>query len=555
MAIDTRVILPCWAPMDVEMQVEAGCEYSVFMELNGSKLLSLVLNYYRDIADRAEFVVVLPETAPNLESETVSGYELKTIRLAKSKSIGDTIASALGQTENIKNLIINMPDTIVRGVYESSLTDRLLVKPRADLYRWTSFERNKDGSIKVFNDRLAVKSNTTKNASIGVFAFSDIDLFRLRLNDALSLPNASLDPLFVAIEKYSEMVHLAMHEPSAWFDCGHVDTFYAALLEFQSLRYFNHLEYDHDFGLVTKRSQNTEAFRHQVRWYKQVPNEASPFLPRIFDCSDEKDPFITMELVSSPTLSSLFLTKRLPTSSWGEIARKILLINNIFKKYKIHSNLAKNLAAEIYIEKTKRRINQFCAQNPFGKKLKVFLPHGQSFSLNDVLLTLDSFVEKSGLLNINELSPVHGDLCFSNILYDHRTGGMKLIDPRGEFGVPGIYGDSRYDLAKLMHSYQFGYDLIMNRSIRATVDTSFVLKHDRNSNEIFDEIAGVFNSFLFEDIGLYEQCKAINALLFLSMLPLHDDHPERQMAMASVGLSLYAEIWDQQANALKVASI
>ena len=57
---------------------------------------------------------------------------------------------------------------------------------------------------------------------------------------------------------------------------------------------------------------------------------------------------------------------------------------------------------------------------------------------------------------------VHGDLCLSNILYDLRSRVCKLIDPRGSFGAAGIYGDPRYDVAKLYHSIYGLYDFITN---------------------------------------------------------------------------------------------
>ena len=48
-------------------------------------------------------------------------------------------------------------------------------------------------------------------------------------------------------------------------------------------------------------------------------------------------------------------------------------------------------------------------------------------------------------------SVVHGDLCQANIHDDLRSRVGKLVDPRGSFGTAGIYGDPRYDVAKLYH--------------------------------------------------------------------------------------------------------
>ena len=56
---------------------------------------------------------------------------------------------------------------------------------------------------------------------------------------------------------------------------------------------------------------------------------------------------------------------------------------------------------------------------------------------------------------------IHGDLCFSNILYDVPNNQYRIIDPRGKWG-DSVFGDIKYDLAKLRHSIVGGYDSINN---------------------------------------------------------------------------------------------
>jgi len=57
---------------------------------------------------------------------------------------------------------------------------------------------------------------------------------------------------------------------------------------------------------------------------------------------------------------------------------------------------------------------------------------------------------------------MHGDLCFCNILYDINSQAIKLLDPKGSFGKIGIYGDIKYDIAKLKHYVHGKYDFIIN---------------------------------------------------------------------------------------------
>jgi CTP:molybdopterin cytidylyltransferase MocA len=47
---------------------------------------------------------------------------------------------------------------------------------------------------------------------------------------------------------------------------------------------------------------------------------------------------------------------------------------------------------------------------------------------------------------------IHGDMYFGNVLWSARTGIFKLLDPRGEWGGPGTFGDMRYDIGKIAFS-------------------------------------------------------------------------------------------------------
>ena len=50
---------------------------------------------------------------------------------------------------------------------------------------------------------------------------------------------------------------------------------------------------------------------------------------------------------------------------------------------------------------------------------------------------------------------------FPNIMVDSNFSFIKVIDPRGKFGTYDIFGDFRYELAKLFHSVDGKYDFII----------------------------------------------------------------------------------------------
>jgi hypothetical protein len=420
--------------------------------------------------------------------------------------------------------------------------DAVYVQSRSDLYRWTSVSVDSSGCVRVINDREEIAPCGPRLVCVGLFSFANRDRLAAALVSALEQRGAGREPFFVALEDYSAARPMDLRPTKRWMDCGHVDGYYETRLCHQNVRHFNTLSYDSARGRVTKKSANSEAFRKQVRWFKQVPDEVAPFLPRVFGSSDGSDPFITMELLSIPTLGDLFISQRLNLGAWNDVVRSISCIQSCFAEKAVRSSLAPQLARAVYLEKTRLRLEEFIAQNPSATNY--FVSRGaEEWSIARVLQTLASFVEDSGLLEIDELTPIHGDFCFSNLLYDCKVRLVKMIDPRGEFGVPGVFGDRRYDLAKLAHSYAGGYDFITADRFSVEVGAEGRLRVCAQTHDYYTRVRSIFEAVLLPDAALREQVDAVQALLFLSMLPLHADKPRRQLAMLTIGLDLYAQSW------------
>jgi hypothetical protein len=138
-------------------------------------------------------------------------------------------------------------------------------------------------------------------------------------------------------------------------------------------------------------------------------------------------------------------------------------------------------------------------------------------------------------------SVVHGDMCLSNILYDLPSRVCKLLDPRGSFGAAGIYGDPRYDVAKLYHSIYGLYDFITNDLFHVTIDGSQVELNIRIRPQHL-EIQKRFEKVFFAEFDRRE-ILLITGLLFASMPALHYDAPRRQMAMYARALQLFGEVF------------
>ncbi|MCB0337045.1 MAG: aminoglycoside phosphotransferase family protein, partial [Bdellovibrionales bacterium] len=162
-------------------------------------------------------------------------------------------------------------------------------------------------------------------------------------------------------------------------------------------------------------------------------------------------------------------------------------------------------------------------------------------ALVSMLEQLDTLVDNTILESNIPFTVIHGDFCASNILFDPKTRIVKLLDPRGSFGKQSIYGDPRYDLAKLMHSFCGNYDFITSDRFRLLWDQHSIeyTIWDSNYHQV---VRSLFQSKLSQTYPEYlEATETIQALLFTSMIPLHADHFNRQLAMLATGIQLLAK--------------
>jgi hypothetical protein len=128
---------------------------------------------------------------------------------------------------------------------------------------------------------------------------------------------------------------------------------------------------------------------------------------------------------------------------------------------------------------------------------------------------------------------VHGDLHFSNVLLSLTTGAFKLLDPRGDFGGEGPLGDVRYELAKLRHSYAGCYDAVV-RDLFVVNGESRSLRFELGTKRAAN--AAALDAMLSASGADLDEVRAIEASLYLSMIPLHDDDPDRQRVLYALGL-------------------
>ncbi|WP_068776305.1 hypothetical protein [Paenibacillus sp. FJAT-26967] len=303
-------------------------------------------------------------------------------------------------------------------------------------------------------------------------------------------------------------------------------------------RYFNRLTFSRDRRTVCKTSSCDRKLKDEISWYLGLPGELKGYTPEVISYSMEEEVQLTMEYINSPTLAEMYVQDSMREDEWVSVFAQITQLLAQFTRYR--AEVHPDALYDMYLSKTKARITAFLARNELAGK---FYRRG-FYRLNDRTVAcpfrifeshLDDFLQ---LLDKPDMSLIHGDLCFSNILYDAKTPAIKLIDPRGRFGEQGIYGDGRYDMAKLRHSLS-GYEHIVQNSYTLDIRDSGLHLHipftpgQQQLRESWDAILG-------DKLG---DIAKIEALLFLSLLPLHREDPNRQLALYGLATRLMYDIF------------
>ena len=398
----------------------------------------------------------------------------------------------------------------------------------------------KDGKLDlVFDKKKNLEKNNKQYALVGVYYFKDLSLLKqvcANLNEQERIEISDL------IKKYKEQKVISTDMCKQWYDVGHVENYFMSKQMLLKARYFNTLRFDKSSEIVTKTSENIQKLIDEIEWYKQIPDDLSKLIPKIIDFNQSKKPFLKLEYIKHPTLAELWLYSDFSPKLWMEMLESLFKILSQFRKYpKLVSVSDYNL---IYKTKTKERINELINSNEYFKQIlkeDVLFINGKKYHNWPV-------IEKQIKLKIRDLYHeqdnclIHGDLCFSNIFCDFTNKNFKLIDPRGKWGSD-MYGDLKYDVAKLRHSLVGGFDTITNGLYFASLNQKNQITINIFKPKNHQEICMHLDNLIQNQWNLNE-IKLIEGLLYISMLPLHRDHFERQLAFYSIGIQRLNEVID-----------
>jgi dTDP-glucose pyrophosphorylase len=455
-------------------------------------------------------------------------------------------------SSNTKLLII-LGDTIIKDDLSSLLLSSILhqdsfvgYKQVDDYKRWCLLETDDKENIKGFIDKPDTDPGTRK-AVIGIYYFDDLFLLDKSICSIIdkNIKIKNEYQLSSAMEEYLVEKTIKGIEFKEWFDCGEVESFNNTRKNIT--RHFNSIEVTDD-NTIKKKSKNEKKIQQEINWFLNIPNKLRVFVPQLIDYSILKGKtFYEIEYINFTPMQELFLYNLPDLPEWEKFFANIFYM---VEKFNINSTKARFNSTEhlhdMLVTKTKDRLLELKQQDEYWsilfQKEKIFINGTEYKNLPLILESLFSYINTDVVANSAQFwQIIHGDLFFGNMLYDVHSDTLKIIDPRGNFGLDGIYGDIRYDLAKLNHSVVGKYDFIVN-DLYALTERNYNYDYILYDSPRHNEIEKIFINYIDKNGFNYKHVMAITGLLFLSMIPLHAENFNNQKMFYLKAIEIFNQI-------------
>ena len=501
------------AYVESELFSEFGKVPPCFLPVGNKRLLRYQIDRFGGCYDRIDLTLPHDFELDEADEHYLGSNGIHLYRTEAGCPLAKAVCDYLDHTEISGQLDLLYGDTLIEDDALDG-TDWLAVGSSDEYYHW--YHEEPDGA-------------QAGGTWAGMFSFSDCTLLRRKL--------AECSDFISAVTEYGKAVgKMERKHVAGWLDFGHVHTYFDSKRSVTTQRHFNHLSINND--IVTKSSADTKKMLAEAAWYENAPPQIRKFLPNFILKQEIAPVHYATEYLALATLSELYVFGRLPDRVWKKIFSACSAYFDAAASVPVSEPLAPAYAEATYYGKTIERLKTFSEQ----ADISLDAP----WKINGVRTPSLMAMACEAAETIVSLAPVasfiHGDFCFSNILFDFRCGRVKLVDPRGldAQGRISAFGDFRYEIGKLAHSVLGLYDFIVAGHYFLNIDNhsvQFNIPAERTAS-----VQRMFAKTVFRGRTLNEwDVYPVMLLLFLSMLPLHADDPGRQKALLANCLRIYLE--------------
>ena len=497
--------------------IKFGFNSPALLPINTRTTVSFILDFYLEKSIPINLVINEADYEEVKKELIYYQDKINFILIEKSNSVIETLDIALNKI-NSNDIIVNVVTTIPTKLISKNsyfLSDEIVLTKEYSL---------------MYKNNFYFKGNKIHkgHAFTGVFRTS-----KEKIKKAIDQTGYKNDLIYI-IKILKDKLK---PEYITWIDVGHEINYHKAKNLLISSRSFNTIKVIENKGILIKTSENKDKFDDEIEYVSMLPSDVKVYFPRIIEKNLNE---VKMEYYGYSTLAEYMLYWKIDNVYWNQIFNAIENVLDEFSKYKYSIGL--NAYFDFYYSKLKDRLEKFKNQIDLNFLFEDYLIINNKKFKN--IQSLDEQIKQKivTLYNENDFTIMHGDLCFNNILYDIYSNIIRLIDARGSFGkCKGIYGDRKYDIAKLTHSIIGQYDYIVNNIFKIEII---------DNNRIFYEIPKRENYEYLKKLNLklikkynysYKDIIFLVGLLFVSMTPLHSDNIDRQITMYVHGIKFINE--------------
>lgn len=536
----TTIVLCAGKPNPTNLPT-GSTQSNAMLSVNGKPVIGWILEDLLEKGINEVTVVVLKQDKRLilfLQRAYMSRLKITLVVQSRPQTILHSTHYGLGSIAGDSEVAIVLGDTLIRDSFDGG-TDFFYVGRVDDSVRWCVVEVDADGQLIRFHDKKTLPGREHMVVA-GFYRFGNRKLLMTALEAALKNGEREMSALLM---RYHQIRPVVMRSVCDWFDFGHLNNLIEARRRLLQPRHFNSLHIDPVKNVLTKVSEHNEKLMDELNWYLLLPDELKALTPRIFhhEAMDGKIKII-QEYYGYPTLAEHYVYADLTLETWTAILKHLLRIFDEFHTYTGPIDVAD--FEDMYVIKTWKRIDQLVD----GDSQFSSLVHMPQINFNgQILQNIDQLRPKlnqrlAQLVATARSTIIHGDPCFANVLFDVHNQIVRFIDPRGSFGKKGIYGDPRYDLAKLRHSTSGHYEFIIADMFEVTEVKEGVYIGRTFTDPIHGKIADTLDQLLLDKGENVDDIRLIEGLLFVSMVPLHQDKPLRQKMMYLTGVKRLNEV-------------
>lgn len=512
--------------------LRSRCPSPALIPLNTRPLAAYLIDFYAHQEENYKIhLVVSADVAAEVRAELgVSDRRFVLDELTASTGVVDSLAQTVARIGAMDDVIVNVVTTVPTRLVHSD--EVLLADKLTQTINWSGV-RLEDGQPHFFFK--ASQAVTPTHAFTGIFRSSGA-----ALKNAITETMAKNDLLAVVEQLHAKTT--LRYSTCDWIDCGHEINYYEAKAKLVSSRSFNRIRISLEDGVLSKQSEDGDKLTREVDYVNMLPPSIQVYFPRVLTrrpATADAPGLVQMEYYGYPTVAECLLYWDLTADNWRRLFVRLEAVLQRFRAFP--SSIGAAAFEEFYFTKVVERLEKFLATLDPDLRRKFegeIVINGRTCRPFTVLLE-EVRSRIAGMYREKDFYIMHGDFCFNNLLYDVPSGVVRLIDPRGSFGARcvGIYGDCKYDLAKLKHSAEHGYDFLVNGLFDLRV-TDHHFDYAIAARECCTLVATLSRELIARLGHDNAEIELLTSLLFLSMCPLHSEDRNRQLAMYVHGLKL-----------------